>query len=424
MKRRQRRITTQLAVIGAGLAGFAAAIFALKRGIKTTLLGHTGALAYTTGYLDLLGARQGRLLDDPWAGLAALREDEPEHPLARLGDDEINDAFARFTAALRDMGIGYSAPGALNQMALLPAGIRKPTLCLPDTMRAGLEAATTGARTLILDFAGLAGFSAAEFKANFQPRWPELTVQKIEFPGMEHGQVFPEVMARALEVPSMRAELARRISPRLDGAHYLGLPAILGMHAPDEVHADMERLLGVPVFEIPTIPPAVPGIRLRELFERALPETGLELEPQLKVQRADLRTGGATLYLHGPMEDLEVESGAVILATGRFLSGGLKAGHKTLSESLLDLPLHQPGARKDWYRREYLDRRGHKINRAGVETDTDLRPLGRDGTPVNNRLFAAGSVLAHQDWVRQRCGTGLAIATALRAVKSAQAILA
>ncbi len=423
MKRRQRRIKTKLAVIGAGLSGFSAAIFALKRGIKTTLLGHTGALAYTTGYLDLLGARRGRLLDDPWAGLAALREDEPEHPLARLGNDEIKDAFACFTAALRDMGIGYSMPGALNRMVLLPAGIRKPTLCVPDTMLAGMEAADRRAKTLILDFAGLAGFSAAEFKANFLTTWPAITVQKIQFPGMEHGQVFPEVMARALEVPSLYAELARRISPRLDGARYVGLPAILGMHAPDEVHAAMERLLGLPVFEIPTIPPAVPGIRLRELFERALPETGLELEPQLKVQRADLRPDGITLYLHGPMEDLEVESEAVILASGRFLSGGLKAGHETLSEPLLGLPLYQPGARKDWYRREYLDRRGHRINRAGVKTDTDLRPLGGDGAPVNTRLFAAGSLLAHQDWVRQRCGTGLAIATALRAVKSAQAIL-
>jgi len=423
MKRQRRRIKTKLAIIGAGLAGFAASIFAAKRGIATMQLGHTGALAYTTGYFDLLGAKNGRLLDDPWAGLKALRQDEPDHPLSKLGHDEIKDAFARFTAALCDMGIGYSRPAMRNQMALLPAGIRKPTLSLPNTMLAGVTAADRGAKTLILDFAGLAGFSAAEFKANFSADWPRITTHKIQFPGMEHGQVFPEVMARALEVPSMRAELAKRISPLLGDAQYVGLPAILGMHAPDEVHGDMEHLLGVPVFEIPTIPPAVPGIRLRELFERALPERGVRLEPQLKVQRADLRANGATLYLHGAMEDLEVECEAVILATGRFLSGGLKAGHTDLSETLLGLPVHQPGKREAWYRQDYFDRRGHRLNRAGIEVDACLRPLGKDASPVNDRLFAAGSILAHQDWVRQRCGAGLAIATACRAVRSAGKIL-
>jgi glycerol-3-phosphate dehydrogenase subunit B len=32
-------------------------------------------------------------------------------------------------------------------------------------------------------------------------------------------------------------------------------------------------------------------------------------------------------------------------------------------------------------------------------------------------LFAAGSILAHQDWMRMKCGSGLAIATAYAAVE-------
>jgi glycerol-3-phosphate dehydrogenase subunit B len=423
MKRHHRHIQTKLVIIGAGLAGFAASIFAIKRGIATMQIGHSGALAYTTGYLDLLGARRGKILADPWAGLEALRQDEPAHPLARLDEAEIQKAFAQFTAALCEMGILYSAPAEQNQMALLPAGLRKPTLSLPHTMLAGVEAAQTRANTLILDFSGLAGFSAAEFKANFSDQWPRIETRRLKFPDMEKGQVFPEAMARALEVPAMRTELAARIAPYLGAACYVGLPAILGMHAPDEVHRDMERLLGMPVFEIPTIPPAVPGIRLRELFERALPERGIKLEPQLKVQRAEVHDEGIRLFLHGPMDDLVVECKAVVLATGRFLSGGLKAGPKHLHEALFDLPLSQPETRKDWYRQDYFDPRGHRLNRAGLEVDRHLRPLGPDRKAVYERVFAAGSVLAHQDWVRQRCGAGLAIATACRAVRSAEETL-
>ena len=38
--------------------------------------------------------------------------------------------------------------------------------------------------------------------------------------------------------------------------------------------------------------------------------------------------------------------------------------------------------------------------------------------PAFENLFAAGSILAHPDWMRQKCGAGLAIATAYGAVKA------
>ncbi|PLX41574.1 MAG: anaerobic glycerol-3-phosphate dehydrogenase subunit B [Hyphomicrobiales bacterium] len=423
MKRELRRVETGLAIIGAGLAGFAASIFALRRGLDTAQLGHTGAIAYTTGYFDLLGVMDGRVLDEPWAGLDALREAEPAHPFARLGNDEIREAFEIFTDAISDMGIAYSKPGDHNLSALLPSGVAKPTLSVPATMLPGVEAFRTGAKTLIVDFPGLQGFSATEFKVNFAASWPALSVCRIEFPGFEGQQLYPEVLARSLEAPHGREPLAEKIRAVLDGAEYVGLPAVLGMHAPDEVHADMERRIGARLFEIPTIPPAVPGIRLREMFERELPRRGLVLVPQLKVSRSELGADGAVHHLQGPLEDLEISARATLLATGRFLSGGLYADQAGLRETLLGLPVVQPSGRDNWYRRDYLDPRGHQLNRAGLETDAQFRPLDAAGAPVNPRLFAAGAVLAHQDWVRQRCGAGLAIAAAYGAVKAAAEML-
>ena len=124
------------------------------------------------------------------------------------------------------------------------------------------------------------------------------------------------------------------------------------------------------------------------------------------------------------MDDVVVEARAVVLATGRFLSGGLVAARDGVRESLLGLPVRQPAARSDWYRYQPFDQRGHRLNRAGIEVDESWRPLGADGAPLNKRLFAAGAVLARQDWVRQRCGAGLAIATAHAAVQAAAGIAA
>jgi glycerol-3-phosphate dehydrogenase subunit B len=88
-------------------------------------------------------------------------------------------------------------------------------------------------------------------------------------------------------------------------------------------------------------------------------------------------------------------------------------------EPLFDLPVHQPEGRDRWHREEFLDRRGHAVNRAGLEVDSIFRPLDASGRPAHRRLFAAGSILAHQDWMRMKCGSGLAIATAHAAVAGA-----
>jgi len=294
---------------------------------------------------------------------------------------------------------------------------------VPETMVPGIESMRKNAETLIIDFAGLQGFSAREFQANIGDKWPELSATRLQFPDMEDRQLFAEVMARALETPDAQEKLAARIRPDLGGAEYVGLPAILGMQTPARVLARMEQLIGATLFEIPTIPPAVAGIRLREMFERELPIRGLRLEPQLKVHDAKMHKNGATLYLRGAMEDIEVEADAVILTTGRFLSGGLSSDNSRLAETLFGIPVTQPKGRKNWYRRDYLDPRGHAINRAGIETDGSFRPIDQGKTPLSERLFAAGSILAHQDWVRQRCGAGLAIATAYGAVRSASKVL-
>jgi len=414
-----RHYSTQLAVVGSGLAGVAAAIFAQACGITTAQVGNTGAVAYTTGYLDLLGYHRDELLDDPWQGLQQLRLDEPEHPYSSITEGDIESAFANFTEALTAMGIGYTEPGRHNLTALTPIGTSKPTLSVPCTMQPGIDALAQGRRTLIIDFVGLQGFSARELVTNLRHAWPQLSATRLPFPDMESGaQLYPEVMARALEVAANRQRLAERIRAVLGDAEVVGMPAIMGMHAPDQVHAALQKLVGVPLFEIPTMPPAVPGIRLREMLEQQLPARGITLIPQQKVKRLELGAQGATLYLKDSYGDVVIDTASTLLATGRFLSGGLQADRGGVREALLGIPVSQPEGRAAWYRQHYLDPAGHPVNRSGIEVDGQFHPLGNDGQPVNSRLFAAGVVLAHQDWIRQRCGAGVAIATAWKAVQA------
>lgn len=269
MKEEARNFETDLAVIGSGIAGFAASIFALNRKINCAQVGNTGAVAYTTGYLDLLGSNEESqvAVDNPWEGLEQLKKSQPGHPLSRIPAADIRKSFEQFTAFLGECGIAYTEPSDTNITALTPAGTLKKTLCVPATMAAGPKAFADNTPCVIIDFKGLKGFSARQVVANLKDKWPGLSTARITFPDMAKGEIYPEVMARALEVPATRAGLAELLIQAAGEAKVIGLPAILGMHRPDLVKTELERLTGLQIFEIPTMPPSVPGIRLREMFE-------------------------------------------------------------------------------------------------------------------------------------------------------------
>jgi glycerol-3-phosphate dehydrogenase subunit B len=414
-----RQIDTELAIIGSGLAGAAASVFARNKGISCTLAGNTGALAYTTGHLDLLGFLDSRRIADPWQGLIELDRVAGNHPLAGIDRSTIETAFTEFIDYLQKHGIGYSRPGPKNILAFTPAGTLKPTLCVPQTMAKGVEALQTKASCTILGFRGLKGFSAHQITANLREHWPDLQDRVVSFPGHAHGELYAEAAARSLEVAGNRELLAEIIAKEGGASAFIGIPAILGMHNPDRIHAELERLTGRSIFEIPTMPPSVPGMRLRQLFEQTLPGEGVILIPQQKVDSISFSQHSIELELADNYGPIAIQAQTALLATGRFLSGGLTAHFDHIAESLIKLPVHQPPSRQDWYREEYLDSLGHEIHLAGIEIDSSCRPLGQDRQAYDRRLFGAGSVLAHQDWIRLRCGAGVAIVSAYRAVEAA-----
>jgi len=184
--------------------------------------------------------------------------------------------------------------------------------------------------------------------------------------------------------------------------------------------AELEATLGVALFEIPTMPPGATGLRLKETFESGLAACGVRLLLENKVFRAVADSSGGFLIEAGRSDaEQHIAAASVILATGRFMGGGLHADRRGVRETLFDLPVYQPEGRDGWHRQDFLDPKGHPVNRAGLEIDDSFRPLAASGRPAHAHLFAAGSILAHQDWIRMKCGAGLSIATAYGAVQGA-----
>jgi len=416
-------ISCDLTVIGAGMAGMAATLFAVNREIKTIQVGRSGESVFSSGLLDLMGVHPistSQRWDDPWAGIDALVHDIPEHPYARIKKEEIEDAFTELLAFFEKAGHPYSRYTNRNVEIPTALGTLKTTYCVPDTMWGAVNALAEKRNCLIVSFKGLKGFSARMIAGVLQERWPNLRAVRIPFPETDRlSEVYPEFMANSLITTENRQKLAETLKPHLENAQIIGMPAILGLYRCQKVISDLEAMLGVPVFEIPTMPPSVTGLRLKEAFDQGLREKRENYFSQQQVLKARQKADGDfEINIGNSMMKQTVVSKGVILATGRFIGGGLRADRKRICETIFDLPVRQPEKRTQWHHENMLDKRGHPINMAGLETDNQFRPLGHNGSPAYESLFAAGSILAHQDWKRMKCGSGLAIATAYAAVRA------
>jgi len=415
-------------VIGAGMAGAAAALFAANRGLNVAQVGQSAEIIFASGLLDLMGVHPieaKRIWHEPWGCIDAVTQDHPKHPYARLKKAQIRASINEFLAFLAAAGVHYQRDPERNVEVITALGTSKITHAVPETMWQGVAALKDKTACLVTDIRGLKAFSARQIVETLGSRWPELRVARIDFPELAgQGDVYAERVALALEVAQTRREFVRRVETHLGDAAAVAVPAILGISKSHEVYVDMQARLGVPLFEIPTMPPSITGLRLKEAFAQSLPSKGVRMFSEQRVLAArHLPKGGFSLEIGDSAVEGVLRSKAVILTSGRFIGQGLRADRNGVRETVFDLPVFQPKDRTRWHHRQFLDSRGHPIHRAGLEIDKHFRPLDKNGRPAYPRLFAAGSILAHQDWIRMKCGSGLAIATSYGAVNGTVQLL-
>ena len=162
---------------------------------------------------------------DPWAGIDALIEDNPNHPYAWLSKEDIRTAFDELLSFLKDAGLPYNRRLNRNVEVLTSLGTTKTTYSVPHTMWNGVKALANKSPCLLVDIRGLKGFSARRIAAALQHRWPDLSAARISFPDSDHlSEVYTEHMANSLILPECRKKFARAVRPHVKKAHFVGVP--------------------------------------------------------------------------------------------------------------------------------------------------------------------------------------------------------
>jgi glycerol-3-phosphate dehydrogenase len=423
-------VSFDVVVIGAGLAGMSAATRLAEGGAKVCVVARgPGSMNLSPVTVDVLGFAPG-LVADPGAALGQLAAERPGHPYAVAGPEAVSRALEWFLAELG----GYPYTGGLGANLLLPSavGSLRPSAAVPETMAAG--DLRRGGRFAIVGFRALKDFYPHYLADNLQRAVPGVVARGIvvDPPMGGEADVSPLGFARRFEDTEFRKALLAALDGQLEAGESCGFPAVLGLDGAAQVHAEAQDLLGAPVFEIPTPPPSVAGLRVFRLLKARILRAGGRVTFGGRV--AGTGAGGPGASAGGPgasagagrIGAVSIESAGhptalrarwFVLATGGFASGGFELDSSgSVTERVFGLPLS--GVPADRGARFSAAAFGpHPIARAGIATDAGLRPVDTAGRRLYENLLVAGAALAGADPVPERSGDGIALATGHRAAE-------
>lgn len=404
-----------LLVIGAGLAGLMTAYQAASRGQKVRVVAKGwGATHWHSGCIDVLGYypvdATGPVVDLKTA-VAQLIADNPKHPYALVGLDGLQAALESLQALCAEAG--YPLHGSLETNWLLPSatGTFRPTCLAPETMIAG--DLHQNDPMLLVGFKQMPDFYPNIVAGNLNKQGKEARYVMLNLPMLANRRFNNAVLtARMMEQADLRTELVTALKPHLGEAARIGFPAFLGLHQAMMVKDALEQALGRPVFEIPSLPPSVPGMRLHQIFKRAIEQHGSYVYDGMEALRAERENGRITAVLtEAAARPRRHRFEKYVLATGGILGGGITTNiDGEAREVVFDLPVSAPDSRLNWFRQEFMHKEGHPIYRAGLTVNEAFQPVNGHG-PVYDNVYAAGTTLSHCEVIRERSFEGVALAT-------------
>ncbi len=420
-------IEDDVLVIGGGLAGASAALSAAEHADRVRLISYKqSTLRHASGLIDVLGyTPDGELVADPFEAVADLSEG---HPYKRVGTDAVREGLAMFDSVTGEHYLGDHTE--TNALVPTNGGTVKPSARYPKATAPGLASAPGD--TLFVGFDAIPDFdgplTADHLEAAGVPF--ETRGVTISFPGNLRDDAKVTRYAKILDQDSLvdtgsgvgdtpsREALAAVVKPHLEGESRIGFPPVLGDEHADAVRADLEGRLGVEVFEVPSGPPSLPGMRLEDLLFDALEEAGVRITTGIPVTDHEAENGSVdTVTVDRKGQPVPYRAEQYVLATGGLVGKGVQSSREGVFEPIFDCHVAHDDDRYEWFVDDVFGDQPYA--KFGVAVDHELRPLDADDDIQFSNLRAAGSVLGGYDLGAEKSGSGVSIATGYAAGKHA-----
>ena len=406
-------------VVGTGLAGLSAAVRLAEGGARVLVLAKgVGATHLGAGTIDVLGYDPERV-DSPGKAVDALAKSRPEHPYALVESAGVATAIEWFKERIAAGPLApYAYTGSLDENLILPTALggTRPSAVVPETMAGG--DLRRESPICIVGFRALKDFHPA-LAADMLTR-AGVPARGVELDLVPEGRADVNALGygRAFDDPAFRAEVTAHVIGQVGVEERVAFPAVLGVADPHGVWTELEHRLGRTVFEIPTLPPSVPGMRVHASLRESLRRAGGRVILNSVVVGAESDDGRvSSLRVRVGLREESRGADWVVLATGGIASGGVELdSHWRVTETALGLPVAGvPEGENGRFSPGYFD--DHPMSRVGVAVDSGLRPVDGGGERLYENVLVAGATLAGAEPWREKSGDGLSLATGHRAAE-------
>jgi glycerol-3-phosphate dehydrogenase subunit B len=363
---------TAVLVIGGGIAGYCAALAARREGAEVTIVARApGATALYSGAMEIV--------DD----LGTILESQPHHPITRLGLDavrlstELDGAVQSVRLALEKDGLpmegGWRTSGLYSDIH----GLARPGNLVPASVARGELRALGGRRVAVVGLPQVGDYDAGSVaQALAELHGIDAFAEEVTIPDLSSTASLTDLYGRRAPVLTRARSSAVAYPPG-----FANLPA--------------------DGFELLAAAPSPHGWRLQQAI-------GLGTV-RGELTSFDVAGGRITAARAG---ERTFRADAYVLATGRYIGGGVEGG-RVPSEPLLHLGVFHDGSSVTaaGTRLQHLRYLDPAVGlRSGLRTDRMLHPLDGQGSAPLSNLYAAGAVLGGYDYAGP-CGFGVPILT-------------
>ncbi len=414
-----------VAIIGGGLAGLTCGIALQQRGKHCVIINNgQAAIDFASGSLDLLSRMpDGSVVENINENLTALRTALPAHPYSLLGAEKViakAQDFERLANALNLDLIGSSEKnhwrvtglGSLRGAWLSPNSV--PTVQGNETF--------PHKRIAVLGIEGYHDFQPQLLAANLvlNPQFVhcEVTSGFLNIPQLDelrqNAREFRSVnIAQLLEHKLAFNDLVSEIIESAQGANAVLLPACLGLENQEFMNA-LRDATKLALFELPTLPPSLLGMRQRIQLRRKFESLGGLMINGDSALNAHFEGDRVHCIKTRLLEDEEIIADNFVLAAGSFFSKGLVSEFDKIYEPVFESDIIGVEGFNDKNRFSWTNHRfanPQPYQSAGVAINEHCQVQKRGQFLAN--LYATGNVIGGFNALELGCGSGVAVVTAL-----------
>ncbi|MDH2999808.1 anaerobic glycerol-3-phosphate dehydrogenase subunit B [Chelonobacter oris] len=408
-------------IIGGGLAGLTCGIRLQQSGQRCAIISNgQSALDFSSGSFDLLSqAENGIAITNIADGLQQLAQQQPFHPYSLIGTETVLQKAAEFERLATTLALNVKQGGKHNHLRLTPLGALRPTWLSPNSVPTFADPLQPLAlkKVAVLGIEGFNDFQPELLCENLK-QLPHFAQWQISFgylhiPELDHlrgdAREFRSInISQALEHKLNFTQLVNELKNAANGVDTVFLPACFGLDN-DDFLRQLQQASGIHLFELPTLPPSLLGIRQHRVLEKAFEKAGGIMMKGDNALRAEIHAGNVTALYTRLNEEAALRADHYVLASGSFFSNGLAATFDHVIEPIFQLDLWHDESRSQWTHHRFSEPQPYQ--RFGVKINARCQAQ-KQGESLDN-LYAVGAVVGGYDAIHQGCGSGVAVVTAL-----------